>query len=372
LKYLKKHSYQYLVSMNKIESIYIHIPFCKNICSYCDFCKIYYHEALANKYLDALHNEIVKNYKKEPIKTLYIGGGTPSSLNIKQLKKLFAIIKQINLTNDFEFTFELNPEDLTEEKLQLLKQNKVNRISIGIQTFNPKYLKLLGRSHTIKQLKEGIKLMKKLGFANINLDLIYGLPGQSFKEFKKDIKILLSLKPTHISTYSLILEPHTILYINNAKSIDEDLEYKMYQYIGRKLKKKKFIHYEISNFAKEGFTSKHNLNYWNNNEYYGFGLGAHGFTSGIRYENTRSINNYLKGKYLLKKHKLSKQENMENELILGLRKIKGISIEGFKEKFNQDIDKVFKVDLLKKENGNYSLYLKDLYIMNEILEKILS
>jgi len=307
-----------------MNSIYIHIPFCKNICSYCDFCKIYYNETLVNKYLEALSNEIKNNYKKEKIKTLYIGGGTPSSLNLKQLKKIFGIIKQIKLDKDYEFTFELNPDDLIKEKLLLLKKNKVNRISIGVQTFNNKYLKLLNRSHNIKQIKDGIKLSKSIGLNNINLDLMYGFSNQTFKELKKDVKTLLSLNPTHISTYSLILEPNTILYINNNKPINEDLEYKMYQYICKKMQKKKYIHYEISNFSKDNYQSNHNLNYWDNNEYYGFGLGAHGYINDFRYENTRSINKYIKGNYLLKSHKLTKKETMENELILGLRKIEGI------------------------------------------------
>jgi oxygen-independent coproporphyrinogen-3 oxidase len=353
-----------------MKSLYIHIPFCKNICSYCDFCKIYYNEKIVDDYLNELENEIKKNYKNEIIKTIYVGGGTPSSLNINQLNKLFNIIKLIKLDREYEFTFEFNPEDLTLEKIKLMKDNNVNRISIGVQTFNNKQLSFLNRNHNKKELKKGIRLLKRLGINNINVDLIYGIKDQVIKDLKKDIKEVLKLNITHISTYSLILEPNTILYINDTKEIDEDLEYKMYQYILKKLKKSKYVHYEISNFSKKGYESKHNLTYWNNNEYYGFGLGSHGYINNIRYENTRSINKYLEGKYLLNKHELTKKENIENEIMLGLRKRKGINKKEFKNKFNIDIENVFDISLLEEKDNNLFIKEKDIYIMNEILEKI--
>lgn len=353
-----------------MKSIYIHIPFCKSICSYCDFCKIYYNEKIVDNYLDELEKEIKKNYKNEIMKTIYIGGGTPSSLNINQLNRLFSITKLIKLDKEYEFTFEFNPEDLILEKIELMKQNNVNRVSIGVQSFNKKHLSFLNRNHTKKDLKQGIKLLKREGINNINVDLIYGIKNQTIKDLKKDIKEVLKLNITHISTYSLILEPNTMLYINNVKGIDEDLEYEMYQYILKKLKKNNYIHYEVSNFSKKGYESKHNLAYWDNNEYYGFGLGAHGYINNIRYENTRSINKYLEGKYLLNKYRLTKKEAIENEIILGLRKRKGINRKEFKNKFNKDIETVFDTSLLEEKDNNLFIKEKDIYIMNEILENI--
>jgi len=198
-----------------MKSIYIHIPFCDTICHYCDFCKQYYYEKKVDMYLDALEQEIKELYKGETITTLYIGGGTPSCLNIKQLKKLFAIIQNISLANNYEMTFELNIENTTKEKLELLYQNKVNRLSFGIETFHDKYHNFLNRSTSYKKAKEIVKMARLIGFNNINGDLIYALKDESIEEVKEDLDKILSLDLEHISTYSLIIEPHTKLYLDN-------------------------------------------------------------------------------------------------------------------------------------------------------------
>jgi len=354
-------------------SVYIHIPFCSNICSYCDFCKIYYNEKLVDQYLNALEKEIKSNYKNEIVKTLYIGGGTPSSLNINKLNKLFNIIKIFNLDKDVEFTIECNPENTGIEKLKLFKDNKINRLSIGVQTFNENQLKILNRRHSND---EAINLINKaidVGINNINVDLIYGLSNQTLDDFKNDVDTILKLNITHISTYSLILEEHTKLFIDNIKNIDSDLEYEMYKYICNVLKINGFIHYEISNFAKPNYQSNHNVNYWNNNNYYGFGLGAHGYIDNIRYENTRSINKYCDGDYLYNKNILNTKEQMENEMILGLRKIDGINKNRFKLKYNTDIYDMFNIDKLVKQcdliddGDNIFIPIEKLYISNDIL-----
>lgn len=353
-----------------MKSAYIHIPFCKTICSYCDFCKMFYNEVLVNKYLLELEKEIKKNYKGETLKTIYIGGGTPSSLNIKQLNKLLNIIKTFKLEENYEFTVECNIENIDKEKLELLYKNKVNRLSIGIQTFNEKYLKFLNRNHTKKEIKEKINLAKNLGFKNINIDLMYAFPDETLKELENDINEFLKLDITHISTYSLIIEPHTKLYIDKIKNIDEDLDRKMYDLICKKLNK--YNHYEISNFAKSGYESIHNLTYWNNENYYGFGLGASGYINNIRYDNTKNINEYLKGNYIKNKEVLTKNIEIENEFILGLRKIKGINIE----KFNKKYDNIFKYDVvnrllkenkLQKDEKNIFINNEYIYTSNNIL-----
>ena len=355
-------------SQNK--SVYIHIPFCDSICSYCDFCKFLKNDEWIYKYLDSLSNEIKSNYKGEEINTLYIGGGTPSSLDVNQLNKLFDIIKVFNRSKTIEFTFECNIENITEEKLKMLYLSGVNRLSIGVQTFNDKYL---NRNHSVDMIKDKISLAKQIGFKNINIDLIYALKDETIEDLKYDLDRFLELDITHISTYSLIIEPHTKLYINNESNVDEELDYEMYNTIIKKLESNGYKHYEISNFAKDGYESKHNLTYWNNNEYYGFGIGASGYINNVRYDNTRSINEYFKGNFVLNLHKLDIKETIENEFILGLRKMDGINKDKFYKKYNKDIKSISVVNKLLKEKklleNKKNIYINPeyIYISNEIL-----
>ena len=357
----------------KDKSVYIHIPFCDSVCSYCDFCKFIKNDEWIYNYLEELNEEIKQNYKGEIVNTIYIGGGTPSCLNIDELNKLFEIINIFNKSENIEFTFECNIENINEEKLKLLYNNGVNRISIGVQTFNNKFLKFLNRNHNKEMIKEKIELAKQTGFTNINIDLIYALKDQSIEDLKEDLNYFLELDITHISTYSLIIEPHTMLYIKNEENIEEDLDFEMYNTIIDTLGKNGYNHYEVSNFAKVGYESKHNLTYWNNNEYYGFGLGASGYINNIRYDNTRSINEYLKGNYILDKHELSREEQIENEFILGLRKIDGINKEEFFNKYNIDIKSIDVVNKLLKENklleDKKNIYINPnyIYVSNDIL-----
>jgi len=353
--------------------VYIHIPFCNKICSYCDFSKIYYDKNIVSSYLEALEKEINLNYKKEKIKTLYIGGGTPSFLDLEEFEKLFNIISVFDTTNLVEFTLECNVEDLSIDKLKILKKNGVNRLSIGVQTFNNRLLKILGRN-TSEDFVSKILLAKSL-IPNINIDLIFGIPTQTLSDVKKDLKTLLSLDIPHVSYYSLIIEPHTDLYNKRLYYVDEEIERKMYDLVSDTLSS--YDHYEISNYSKIGFRSLHNLNYWNNDEYYGFGLGSHGFINNIRYENTRSINRYLEGKYQYLSHEVSKKENMENEMILGLRKLEGIDNSIFKDKFNCNIDDIFQIEdlldrkLLEKEDNRIFISNENIYVSNEILERFM-
>ncbi len=352
-------------------SIYIHIPFCTQICSYCDFPKVLKNEKLIDKYLISLEKEIQEKYKNEVVSTLYIGGGTPTSLSLKQLTTLFKIIEKINLSKDAEVTIEANTEDLTIEKLKLLKKY-VNRLSIGIQTFNATRLKELNRKININNLKNAFK-----HFDNINIDLMYGFKSQTILDLKEDLEKIIKLKPAHISTYSLIIEPNTLFYINKYNKIDEDLDRKMYDHIIKVLKQNGYNHYEISNFAKEKFESRHNLVYWNNENYYGFGLGASGYLKNTRYENTRSLTNYLNGKYIMNKHKLTQNETIQNEFMLGFRKVNGINKIEFKEKYNINIDDIkeikelLKLNLLLENQTNIYINPNYLYTSNEILIRLI-
>ena len=355
-----------------INSIYIHIPFCRKICSYCDFCKMYYYEDIASKYLDTLEKEIANYDLKGTYKTLYIGGGTPSALSIDNLNKLFAITRNIKLSSDYEFTFECNIDDISKEKLELLKENRVNRLSIGVETTNDKLQKLINRSHTKEEISTNINLAKEY-FSNINIDLIYAIPGETIDILKDDLDFITSFEPNHLSIYSLIIEEHTKLFIDKTLPIDEELDNKMYYFIIDYLSKKGYHHYETSNFSKEGNESKHNLTYWNNEGYYGFGMGASGFIDKYRYTNTRSINKYLNNNYLSSKEILDEKIMMQNEMILGLRKTRGVDLTKFKEKYHKDVKEVFDIDRLINEklleiNDNYIYIPKDkIYISNYIL-----
>lgn len=359
--------------MKNIDSVYIHIPFCKTICSYCDFCKIFYNEKYINDYLNTLENDIKTYYEEDVIKTLYIGGGTPSSLSIEELSKLFNIVKTFKLAKDFEFTVELNIEHITKELLELLYNNKVNRLSIGVQTFNQKHLKFLNRNHNKDEVIKSINLAKKIGFNNINIDLIYAIPNQTKEELVDDINSFLDLDVNHISTYSLIIEPRTALYVNKVDYIDENLDYEMYELINEILTKNGYKHYELSNYSKPGYESNHNLQYWNNFEYYGFGAGASGYIKDVRYTNTSSITKYINKHYRDEEEFVDSKTKLENEFILGLRKINGINKQEFYQKYGFDIYEVPNVDKLVKEgkliDNSNNIYIdsKYLYLSNEIL-----
>jgi len=354
-----------------MKSAYIHIPFCNNICSYCDFCKVFYNKKWIDDYLNALELEIKTNYKGEILDTIYIGGGTPSSLNGDELNRLFEIIKIFKLNEIYEFTFEFNIEDISIDKIKILKENKVNRLSIGVQSFNEKNIELLNRHHTKEDVFEKIKLLKNNGFNNINIDLIYAIPNQTLKDLEEDLDSFLKLDIPHISTYSLIIEENTKLYIDGIENISEELDYEMYKLINQKLSN--YHHYEISNFSKKGYESKHNLTYWNNNPYYGFGLGSTGYDGKYRYTNTRSINNYLNNNWLLEKEEISFNEKIENEFILGFRKMDGINIKEFKNKYNIDINNIdviselIKQNKLIKDEESIRISKNYIYVSNEIL-----
>lgn len=353
-----------------MKSVYIHIPFCNTICSYCDFPKVYSSVCDKKLYLEALKKEIKTNYKNEIINTIYIGGGTPSILSTEELKKLLEITNLFKKNINTEFTIECNIESIDEEKLKLLKKYNVNRISIGVESFDKKIISYLNRFHTKKETIKKIKLVKKY-FNNINIDLMYAIPGQSIKSLKKDIKTYLKLKIPHISYYSLIIEPHTKLYNENTSYIDEDIDYKMYKIITKKLKK--YHHYEISNFSYVGYESKHNLVYWNNEEYYGFGAGASGNINGVRYNNTKNIHKYINGDYKLEETKLTEEEKMQEEMFLGLRKLDGVDINKFEKKYHKKIEEVFDIkDLLEKnilikKDGYMFINKNNIYTSNDIM-----
>lgn len=327
--------------LTKPTSAYVHIPFCTQICYYCDFSKVFIKNQPVDAYLQALIREF-ESYDIKKLRTLYIGGGTPTSITAEQLEYLLTnLTKYLDLSVLEEFTIEANPGDLTEDKIEVLKNSAVNRVSLGVQTFNDKHLKQIGRSHNEAQIYSTIENLKKAGFHNISIDLIYALPGQTMEDVKENVAKAIALDIPHLSLYSLILEHHTV-FMNKMRRgklqlPQEDLEAEMFEYIISELEKNGFEHYEISNFTKPGFESRHNLMYWDNAEYYGVGAGASGYLNGVRYRNRGPIQHYLKavseGNARLSEETLTKEEMTEEELFLGLRKKSGVSIARFEEKF---------------------------------------
>lgn len=361
-----------------MNAVYVHIPFCRHICSYCDFCKVLHIDNFVDDYLDALQDEILSTYDGELIKTLYIGGGTPSCLTSKELIKMFRIMENFKRTPDCEYTFECNPDDITDELLDILVSAGVNRVSIGVESFDKNNLKFMERNLDYNDLANKLELLRNRGIDNINLDLMYALPNETLNIVKSDIKKLISLNPTHISTYSLIIEDHTALKNNNTKYISEDLDRKMYDLIVKTLAKSGYKHYEVSNFAKLGYESKHNMNYWLNNEYYGFGLGATGYKAGLRYTNTRNLSEYIHGKYHKEEVLTNIKEQMDNEIMLGFRLLDGIDVNLFYDKYGVNIQDVYPAikELLKThelhyKNGMLSINPDYIYVMDAILVKIL-
>jgi len=338
---------------------------------------MFYVKKWANKYFDALYDEVQNLYEGEMIKTLYIGGGTPSMLNESELEQLDRVIKLFTLSPDCEFTFEANLSDLNDIYLTRLKNMGVNRLSIGIESFDEAKLKLMGREASFDEANKIIKMARSKGFDNINIDFMYALPKEDLQTTKDDIKKIIKLKPDHISAYGLILEPNTRMYIHYKKTVEEDEEYEMYKSIKRMLSRAGYEHYEVSNYAKPNKYAKHNLVYWLNGEYYGFGLGASGYLHEVRYENTKNINKYLDGKYINKRELVSIEDEKKNKLMLGLRLLKGINLNEWFLKYhenlevNENIKKLIKEKLLLVEDNYLFVNPKKLYIMNEILVRII-
>ena len=325
----------------KPTSAYVHIPFCTQICYYCDFSKVFIKNQPVDSYLEHLIEEY-DSYDIKKLRTLYIGGGTPTALSAPQLAFLLEkLTDKLDLSYLEELTIEANPGDLDQEKIAVLKDSPVNRVSLGVQTFNDRMLRQIGRSHLEKDIYENIANLKKAGFDNISIDLIYALPKQTMEDVKTNVAKAIALDIPHMSLYSLILENHTV-FMNRMRRgklplPKEDLEAEMFEYIIAELEKAGFEHYEISNFSKPGFESCHNLMYWDNAEYYGIGAGASGYVDGVRYKNHGPIRHYLQaveaGNPRVQEEVLTLNEKMEEEMFLGLRKKSGVSKKCFEEKF---------------------------------------
>ena len=371
----------------KPTSAYVHIPFCTQICYYCDFSKVFIKNQPVDSYLEHLLEEY-RSYDIQQLRTLYIGGGTPTALSAQQLEFLLdGLTKNLDLSTLEELTIEANPGDLDSDKIAVLKNSSVNRVSLGVQTFDDKMLKKIGRSHLEKDIYENIDRLKLAGFENISIDLIYALPGQTMEQVKDNVAKAIALDIPHMSLYSLILENHTV-FMNRMRRgklplPKEELEAEMFEYIIAELENAGFEHYEISNFSKPGFESRHNLMYWANAEYFGIGAGASGYVNGVRYKNHGPIRHYMKaveaGNARINEEHLSQREQMEEEMFLGLRKKSGVSIRRFEEKFATSFEELYgqvvrdlcHQGLLQVEGQQIRMTKKGLFLGDTVAERFI-
>ena len=368
--------------------LYIHIPFCKKKCYYCDFISYSGKEGCIKKYVEALKNEIkyelsrvLKDKEEYKVTTIYIGGGTPSYIESEYIVDIMKTIRDFISLENIEITIEVNPGTVTIEKLEDYKNAGINRLSIGLQETNNDLLKSIGRIHTYEEFLNTYKTAKKVGFKNINVDLMIGLPNQSIENIRNSLEKIIVLNPEHISVYSLILEEGTRLYDKyengEIKLPDEELERNMYWYVKNTLENAGYTHYEISNFAKKGYESKHNLNCWEQNEYIGFGVAAHSYMNGKRYSNDPKGSDYL-GAFEKNIHEVQTEDDMQKEyMLLGLRKIEGVSIQKFKNKFGEnpiflfknELNKLVEENLIKIDGDNIKLTNKGLDLANLVWEE---
>ena len=336
--------------------IYIHIPFCKSKCYYCDFISYCNQDENIDRYIDALIKEIRNRKKKivgRNVTTIYIGGGTPSFIKEQDIEK---VLKTLEIKEHQEITIEVNPGTVNKQKLKTYRKIGINRISIGLQETHNNLLKQIGRIHTYEEFLETYKIARSVGFKNINVDLMIGLPNQSIQDIKENLERIILLNPEHISVYSLILEEGTPLIKKideeELKLPDEELERDMYWYVKNKLELNGYMHYEISNFAKAGYQSKHNMNCWKQKEYVGFGVAAHSYLNFIRFSNTSILNEYIhniESNNVDANVKIQEEQILEDTqkeyMLLGLRKIDGVSISEFKNKFGKNPLFIYKEEL---------------------------
>ena len=387
--------------MKKELGIYIHIPFCKQKCYYCDFVSFPDKINLQEKYIEALIKEL-KSYNLEEydVTTIYIGGGTPSYISSDLIKKVLENIKEKiknNKTNweDIEIAIEVNPGTVNKEKLEEYKKQGINRLSIGLQTTNDILLKKIGRIHTYKEFLDTYNLARNIGFENINVDLIIGLPEETISDVKNDLENIIKINPEHISVYSLIVEEGTkienLLNENKITLPDEESERRMYWFAKNTLELNGYNHYEISNFAKENMESKHNINCWEQKEYIGLGIASHSYVENIRYGNTSNLEKYIENKDFANEQELEtkkiriidevqSKEDMEKEyMMLGLRKVKGVKISKFKEKFGEnpiyifrnELEKLVRENLIVVDGDNIYLSNKGLDLANLVFEEFI-
>ena len=352
----------------RIDHLYLHVPFCTSICAYCDFCHRLFDEQIADRWLDRLEREIKDNCAGF-YETIYIGGGTPTSLTLEQLERLFRMIRPY-AKKVKEYTIEANPESLDEEKILVMKSYGINRISIGIQSSDDDLLKLLNRRHSFEDAKEKISLCKKNGLDNISVDLMYSLPTQTMKMLEKTIQDILELDVVHISIYSLTIEDNTIFKAKGYEPLDIELEADMYEYVIKVLEENGYRQYEVSNFAKKGYESRHNIGYWHYDDFLGLSLHASSKVGCLRWTNTASFREYF-SKEDLKQDivGLNKKDEMFENIMMSLRLKEGLDIARFNKKYSCDLVKEYPEAMKNPhiEIRNGYLICDNLAILDDVL-----
>lgn len=376
-----------------MRGIYIHIPFCHQICHYCDFNKVFFENQPVDEYVETLDKELslLKQSGADftKVETVFFGGGTPTALTAKQLERLLEIVHSyINVKTLTEFSTEANPDELTMDKLSVLKNGQVKRLSLGVQSFDADLLKKIGRSHSPKQAIDVVNNARRAGFENISIDMIYALPGQTQAQWKDTLDQALALELPHYSGYSLIVEPKTVFYnLMNKGRLPlpgEDEETVMFAELIDRMQRAGRSQYEISNFAIPGSESIHNMIYWENDEYAGIGAGAHGYLNGVRYANIAPLKRYMEhvetGALPRKEENtVTLQESMEEEMFLGLRRTEGVSIQHFAEKFGITMDEKYgavirnlmQKDLLELHENRIRLTRNGIFKGNEAFQQFL-
>lgn len=369
-------------------SLYIHIPFCIRKCLYCDFPSFSGMESVFDDYVRMLCREIdetYSDYRGMEVKSIFVGGGTPSVLPPALLGRISdKIFSRFDVDSKAEITIETNPGTLDAKKLGEMKSMYFNRLSMGLQAWQDRLLKKLGRIHTADEFETNFLQARDAGFKNINVDLMFALPAQSLDDWQETLEKVMKLKPEHISAYSLIIEEGTPFFDmfdrGELKEIDEVTDRKMYYLAKEMLSDKGYKQYEISNFAKEGFECYHNKVYWRTEEYQGFGLGAHSYADGVRFHNTYDMKEYLRGEgFRLDKEFLSLQEKQEEFMFMGLRMNEGVSEAEFLRRFGESMDSVYgdeikeliSEELLVKKDGRLSLTDRGVDISNSVFEKFI-
>lgn len=376
------------MKMRRDLELYIHIPFCVKKCAYCDFLSGPADADTIEKYVQALICEIeaVKiKAEKYRVVTVFVGGGTPSVLEGEQIERIFAAVRErFGLGEEDEITIEANPGTVTREKLRSYKRAGINRISFGLQSVNNEELKILGRIHTYEEFLESYRLAREEGFTNINVDLISAIPKQTLESWKRTVDAILELNPEHISAYSLIVEagtPFEKLYgeggSREAELPEEETERVIYQKTKEWLKEAGYERYEISNYAKKGYACRHNLGYWERKEYLGLGLGASSLIENVRFQNTDEMQIYLQyadneEKRVENRETLTREEELEEAIFLGLRKMEGISKKEVEKEYGKQIEKMICQGFLEEENGKIRLTERGIDISNYVFAEILA
>ena len=360
------------------EALYVHVPFCRSICAYCDFTHEPYQKARADAWLQALEQELSARVPLVSFRTVYLGGGTPTALSSDQLEQLLTMLDPYAEEAE-EYTIEVNPETLDEAKAECLSRHRINRASIGYQSDDPHLLALMNRHHSYEDTAACMDLLRTHGIRNLSLDLLYSLPGQTMEQLQNAVNHAMDLKPMHLSLYSLTIEPGTLFSLKQLKPLDEETEADMYEWISRTLPEHGYQQYEISNFALPGYESRHNLMYWNYRDFIGVSAGASGKKGQMRYDHG-PLNEYLHDPLAIRKIPLSEADAEFEMVMMSLRLVRGLDRNLFRETFGSDVNEVYgsvidrlvKKGWLIEEDQYLSCTKKSYEILNTVLEEFLS